>query len=280
MRLIVNVDDAGLHPAVARSVAVLAQLGAVTSTTLMVNGPDARAAAKLVEQGIGVGVHLNILRGRPLGTARQVSTLIGADGLFLGSYSRLLGRYLAGRLALVEVENEWFRQIEQARALGVDPTHLDSEKHLHALPGLLACAARVARRCNIRRLRRPRELPTLRCSVGSVRVWMLQLCALAAGRAPGVFQPDALWGVAAQGRALAASSLLRNLRALGRRGQGVVEVCCHPGLPLAGDPPLTAELGAMRVAAQWADEHAALAAASWRQILSLPGCSGVHYGQL
>ena len=98
MRVIVNVDDLGLHPAVRRAVEDLFRAGAVTSATLLVNGPDAAAAARI--QGPGLGVHLNILRGKPLLPPSEIPSLVGPDGLFLGDYAALFRRYVTGRPAV------------------------------------------------------------------------------------------------------------------------------------------------------------------------------------
>ena len=64
MRLVVNVDDVGLHPAVQRAVERTAAAGIVTSASVMANAPWVREARRL--SGIGLGVHLNILREKLL----------------------------------------------------------------------------------------------------------------------------------------------------------------------------------------------------------------------
>lgn len=63
MRLVVNVDDVGLHPAVQRAVEACAAEGIVTSASVLANGPYVRDARSLT--GIGLGAHLNLLRGDP-----------------------------------------------------------------------------------------------------------------------------------------------------------------------------------------------------------------------
>ena len=79
-RLIVNVDDLGLHPAVRRAVEACAAQGTVTSASVLANGPDQDAVRPY--PGLTLGAHLNILRGAPLSPPREVASLVGENGLF------------------------------------------------------------------------------------------------------------------------------------------------------------------------------------------------------
>lgn len=283
MRVVVNVDDLGLHPAVRRAVEDLAGLSRVTSATLLVNGPDAAAAAKLSSTSagsIGIGVHLNILRGRPESPAHEIPGLLRADGLFLGDYVALFKRYLARAFTPTDVEREWTRQVERALELGVRPTHLDSEKHIHVWPGLFETACRVAVRFGIGWVRRPVERVALvRWDQGGVRARILNTFALAhqLPGASGVAHPHSVFGVADQGPNLLPGRLAEYMK---RVRPDVLELVCHPGAPLPGDPPLPPEYGPMRIAGQWLAERDALAAQGWEQVLQEAGASLAHYGQL
>lgn len=283
MRVVVNVDDLGLHPAVRRAVEDLAGLSRVTSATLLVNGPDAKAAARLSSTSagsLGVGVHLNILRGRPESPARELPGLVRADGLFLGDYVALFKRYLARAFTITDVEREWTRQVERALELGVAPTHLDSEKHIHVWPGLFEAASRVAARFGIGWVRRPVERVALaRWDKGALRARILNTFALAhqLPGAPGVAHPHSVFGVADQGADLLPSRLAEYMK---RVRPDVLEVVCHPGAPMQGDPPLPPEYGPMRIAGQWTLERDALAASGWREALAEAGAQLAHYGQL
>lgn len=276
MFVIVNVDDLGLHPAVRRAVAGLSERGIVTSSTLLANGPDLEASAGI--GGVGLGVHMNVLRGRPVLQPRLVSSLVGEDDLFLGDYGRLFARYLAGRVDLRQVEAEWAAQIERILDLGVRPTHLDSEKHIHAWPGMMLVACRLASRYGIRWVRRPRECGSLlRLDKGGLRTKFLNVCSLLQKRPSEVAWPDRLWGIADQGERLLPDAFKAYMAGSGDR---VVEICCHPGDPLPDDPPLPREFGAMRVGAQWRIEYDRLADARWSDVLRELDARLVHYGQI
>ena len=286
MFVVANVDDLGLHPAVRRAVEDLAGLSRVSSATLLVNGPDAAAGARLgtTSRGsIGVGVHLNILRGRPESPAHEIAGLLRPDGLFLGDYVALFKRYLARAFTPTDAEREWTRQVERALDLGLAPTHLDSEKHIHVWPGLFEAACRVAARFGIGWVRRPVELVhPARWDKGGRRARILNTFAVwhklpGALGLSGVACPKCVFGIADQGTDLLPQRLGAYMK---RVRPDVLEVVCHPGAAIATDGPLPAEYGPMRIAGQWQDERDALAAPGWGRVLRESGARLAHYGQL
>jgi predicted glycoside hydrolase/deacetylase ChbG (UPF0249 family) len=282
MLVVVNVDDLGLHAAVRRAVEDLAALSRVSSATLLVNAPDAPAAARL-SGSIGVGVHLNILRGSPMSPPAEIPGLLDGGGLFLGDYAELFRRYVLRAFTPRDVEREWTRQVERALELGVKPTHVDSEKHIHAWPGLFEAACRVARRFGIGWVRRPLERVALtRWDKGALRARVLQTFCFGHNLpGPGVSCPDCVFGVADQGADLLPERLAAYMKRVRPR---VLEVVCHPGAPLPqeldGAGPLPPEYGKMRIAGQWSVERDALAAPGWPEALAAHGARLAHYGQI
>jgi predicted glycoside hydrolase/deacetylase ChbG (UPF0249 family) len=133
-RLIINADDLGYDPAVSAGIVQAMRAGVVTSATLMVNLPhsaDGAAAA----QGLAVGLHLNLARGRPL--SRSFPQGLLQDGEF--DEARVV------RLPTAVVKDEVRAQIERGEALlGRPLTHLDVHRHLHRHPGILEGVASVA----------------------------------------------------------------------------------------------------------------------------------------
>lgn len=143
--LIVNADDFGLNAAATDGIIDSHVAGSVTSTTLMVNAPDAERAATLAQQhpGLGVGLHFNLTWGRPLSPPDTVPALLASDGTFL-SRSALARRLMTRRVPLVQVACELQAQAERIAALGVSATHVDSHQHVHGF-GVVFDA--VARHC-------------------------------------------------------------------------------------------------------------------------------------
>src|SRR5262249_5673652 len=92
-KLVVNVDDFGLHPAVSRFISRAIERSAITSASVLANGAslnDVRAMNNARElTKVGLGAHLNVLRGQPLSPFNEVRTLIGQNGAFRGSFVSL-----------------------------------------------------------------------------------------------------------------------------------------------------------------------------------------------
>lgn len=130
--LIVNADDYGLAASVSAGIRQAHLQGIVTSTTVMMNMPDAAPALRLAQElcpNLGLGVHLNLTAGAPLLPASQLPGLLrlGEDGRFPPEPAL---RAAAAHLPIAEVTAEWRGQIERFIHLtGRAPDHLDSHHH-------------------------------------------------------------------------------------------------------------------------------------------------------
>lgn len=281
MKIIVNVDDAGVHPGVARAVETLANKGVVTSTSLVANGPDVEGAAGL--DCIGLGVHLDILRGRPVGHWQDRKTLVDENGMFLGSPTQLFKRYVMGKLDHGHVEKEWAAQIERVLDLGVKPTHLTSQGHVHAWPTLTRMAGDLATRYNIRWIRKPEECSELtRLDIGGLQTKFLKVCGLFSRDTEEVSWPDLIWGIADQGSALQPESFLEYMKRSKEKLEvvDIVEICCRPGLMSAGDPPISNVYGPTNISATWRAEFESLSNPAWLDVFAELGADMVGFGDL
>lgn len=280
MRIVVNVDDAGLHPAVNRAAAELAKAGTVSSASVVANGKHVREAASM--QGLGLGVHLNILRGRPLGDPDELNTLVDEDGMFLADYPRLFMRYVTGRVDPEQVYKEWCLQVQRLLDLGMKPDHIDSEKHVHAWPTLMDVAGRVARRFGIRHMRKPLECGKLmRLDRGMARVRFLNVCSFFQKQPEDIITPDSLWGISDQGNRLTPQRFAAHVRGYGlNTPDTVVEICCHPGNARPEDGELDSDYGRMRVDSQWKAEYESLSSHEWKDVFAQLGATVVRFGDL
>src|SRR5712671_1792841 len=110
-RLIVNADDLGYDPEIDRGILEAHARGLVTSATAMVDTSFASTALRAAPPSLRLGLHA----------------------------------VLDPALPRAQAEAELLRQIARFAALrGAPPTHLDSHKHHHARPELLAAFAAVA----------------------------------------------------------------------------------------------------------------------------------------
>jgi chitin disaccharide deacetylase len=227
----------GLTPGVNRAIVECHTRGIVTSATLMANMPafaDAVAQAR-AHPSLGVGLHFNIVEGRPVALSSRVGSLLNARGEFLGTGAALLRRAVLGRLRTEDVIVELRAQIEKALAAGLRLTHVDSHKHVHALPPIAAAMARTIGDYGIRAMRTPREHARFGPGFGASPLFMQRAGAFAlaqlcrpgevAQRQQGVKTPDAFHGVAQTGYWTKAWLLDRIVRL----PAGVNELMCHPG---------------------------------------------------
>jgi chitin disaccharide deacetylase len=84
MKLIVNADDFGLSRGINRGIIQSHEYGIVTSASLFANGPAFDDALEKITTcpKLGVGVHLNVLRGAPVAESNHLSH-ITRKGFFL-----------------------------------------------------------------------------------------------------------------------------------------------------------------------------------------------------
>ena len=129
-RLIINSDDYGRTPNIARGIRASHLRGVVTSTTCMMNIPTTAGDVMMAQRetpALGMGVHLVLTMGNPISPPDAVASLVDENGHFF-KYAPLV-EHLAG-IRIEEVEQEWRAQIEAfIRAAGRKPTHLDSHHH-------------------------------------------------------------------------------------------------------------------------------------------------------
>lgn len=127
--LVVNADDYGMAASVSAGIRQAHLGGIVTSTTVMMNMPDAESAVRQAPPTLGVGVHLNITEGVPILPASQLPHLLSlSDGVQFADMDTVFNH--AHDLPVAEITAEWRAQIERYRAIsGRNPDHLDSHHH-------------------------------------------------------------------------------------------------------------------------------------------------------
>lgn len=134
MKLIINGDDFGFSPGQNLGIIRAHEMGILTSTTAMANGPYLKEALAAAESfpSLGIGVHLVIDWGKPVLLAESLPSLVDEKGDF-----RKHEEHLPITINPEELMKEWSAQIERLMDLGVKPTHLDGHHHLHLHPDLL-----------------------------------------------------------------------------------------------------------------------------------------------
>lgn len=226
-----NADDFGLSPGVTRGILEAHAAGVVSSVSVLVNAPgweNAMAALQAAGSGLSVGLHLNLTAGAPVSPARS---LVDARTGCFPSLTTLVARVLTGRIAASDVAAECAAQLERLRAVGVAVTHIDSHRHVHALPGVWRAVVATARARDVRVVRVPLE--PLAPNPRQWRALPKRLAIAAAWRlaARGVTAPhhaDHFRGLSMQGGPAFRAGLLA---LLDRLPGGTTELMVHPGYP-------------------------------------------------
>ena len=245
--LVINADDLGFAPGVNRGIVEAHEAGTLSSASMMVTTPAFGEAVDLVRSRVprlGVGLHLNLIAGRPLAT---VPTLADPRTGAFYPLGDLASRALTGRVDPADVRRECDAQLAALISAGIRPTHLDSHRHAHALPGVLAPVVASAIAAGVRTVRRPLDRPGTTDPIASAKMLVLH----AAWR-------GAVAGVDAAGRALLARSPrfrgialqgapdveARLLALLDRLPAAPTEIMLHPGYDdavLAAQDPYRSE---------------------------------------
>lgn len=242
-KLIVNADDFGLTAGVNEAILDGHLRGVISSASLLANG-EAFESAVLLARGaprLGVGVHLNLTEGKPLASPEAVPSLIDRQGFFSRNPASLWLARSFHRVNPSEIERECRTQIEKVLAAGIEPTHIDSHKHVHAMPFLGRMVIGLAREYGIPAVRRVAEtLAALGCVVrrypAGAPVVLRQFVtsralAIASERATAqmerfaVASPTHFCGLTATG--FLDETVLGEI--IARIPEGVSELMCHPG---------------------------------------------------
>jgi chitin disaccharide deacetylase len=241
-RLIVNADDFGMTAGVNRGIVESHVGGVVSSATLMANGPrfDEAVALARLNPNLSIGCHVVLVDGKPVSPPDTVDTLLAIRSAepdkFYSSLSGFAARAMLGGFDRDQLVAEVTAQIRKIQATGLQVTHLDSHKHAHVFPEILAAMLRAARICGVRAIRNP-IVPTLPAKLfkGKRELWkrygqvrMLHTFSkhfLQRTKRAGLLTPDGVIGVIETG-SVESSLLLQTIASL---SEGTWELVCHPG---------------------------------------------------
>jgi predicted glycoside hydrolase/deacetylase ChbG (UPF0249 family) len=254
-RLILNADDFGLTRGINRAIAELHSAGALTSATLMANGPAFDDAVRIAraQPSLGIGCHVVLIDGLPLSPPETIPTLLGPDGKsFRRSLTDFFAAVLIGKVSEAEIFREAQAQITRIQQQGIALTHLDTHKHTHILPRVARPLLAVAERAGIPAIRNPfeprwssaiGENPFLRRvllrSFGYLQPLFAALPQIRSGR---IRTTRGTLGISATG-SLNPTSLAAILSAI---PEGTWELVCHPGYSDRDLDALTTRLRASR----------------------------------
>jgi chitin disaccharide deacetylase len=242
-QLIVSADDFGLTERINQAILIAHREGVVTSASLMVNGQAMESAASIAKQhaSLDVGLHLNLTEGQSVSSPDAIPSLANQAGFLYDHPFKLWVALRRGDVRPSDVEVESRAQLQKALDSGVEITHVDGHKHVHAVPLVLDFIRRIAPAYGVKAVRSTIErTPCLVSFVrrnGAARYQVIKqyLSGLAVSNAfwmtrrrrglNGLVTPSWFYGVTQTGflDADAFADIIRDLP------PGVSEVMCHPG---------------------------------------------------
>jgi predicted glycoside hydrolase/deacetylase ChbG (UPF0249 family) len=280
-KLIVNADDFGLDGGINEGIILAHQKGILTSATIMANMPGFSQAVELAgrNERLGVGIHLNALRGQPLSSPSRVPSLLNADGCFWSDVFVFLRKLISGRIRPEQVEAEWRAHVEKVLETGIKPTHLDSEKHLHAVPSLFKIACRLAKDFRVPRVRFIHEYCLSPSPAQSLKSWGISLsCTFMKKKIQesGIITTDHFSGICRSGR----MTVRAWKKVLARLKDGVTEVMVHPGFRTEEVEESQKQRGSYYIHKNRERELRALLDSEVKACLQAQGIQLIHFGDL
>ena len=288
-KLIVTADDFGLTERVNEAIRHAHQKGIVTSASLMANGRAFESAAAIAhaEPGLDCGLHLNLTEGPSVADASTIPSLANMDGFIYHHPADLWIALWTGRVQTADIERETRAQLGKAVTAGVDISHIDGHKHVHAVRPVLEAVLRVASEFGVKAIRStteaaPELLSVLRRNMaaasGVVKQYVSARVLSALHRASartlsrhGVITPSRFYGVTQTGFLDfdVVATVIRRLPA------GVSELMCHPGY-------VDADLKATptRLLSQRESELGLLTSSKLRQLIEIENVQLVGYKDL
>jgi hopanoid biosynthesis associated protein HpnK len=158
-RLIICADDFGADPAVNDAVEIAHRHGILTTASLMVAASatnDAVARARLLPD-LRVGLHLDLIEGRPAAPPDTVATLVGRDGRFDPRMGRAGLRFFFRPEARRDLAREIRAQFEAFRATGLRLDHVNGHKHIQLHPTVSRLVIAIGREYGLQAMRLPAE---------------------------------------------------------------------------------------------------------------------------
>ncbi|MEM5344365.1 hopanoid biosynthesis-associated protein HpnK [Paraburkholderia azotifigens] len=227
--LIVTADDFGLHTRINEAVERAHLHGILTSASLMVSAPASADAVHRARQypSLRVGLHIVLADGVPMLASHLVPALVDRHGRLGDRMVRDGFRFFLLPEVRRQLKAEIRAQFQAFARTGLTLDHVNTHKHFHLHPTVLALIIEVGSEYGLNAMRLPYE----HGAPAWIRPWMARVRKQLDNA--GIAHNDYVIGMSQTGNMDEAALLA----ALARLPQGVGEIYCHPAV--AGEGPVT-----------------------------------------
>ncbi len=170
-----HADDYGISPAQSERILNCHKKGALNGVSIMPNSDSLEACMELLspfQKDVAVTIHLNLIEGCALCSAREIPLLTEENGIFRATFGNLLlHSFLPDRNAYREQLKKEIRAQIQTAASFLEkgaPLRLDGHAHYHMIPVVFDALMDVIREehLEVSYIRIPREHPVLYLRAG------------------------------------------------------------------------------------------------------------------
>lgn len=232
--LIVTADDFGVDVAVNEAVERGHREGILTAASLMVAGKAAADAVDRVRRmpGLGVGLHLVLVEGRPTLPPERVSRLVDRTGNFRTDMVRSAISMTFNPEARRQLAAEIEAQFAAFTATGLPLDHVNAHKHFHLHPIIAGLILKIGKRYGLKAARAPVEPRAVLKAIepdqpahrDPATIWAKFVRSRL--RSAGIAAPDQVFGLAWSGQMTPA----RVAGLIERLPPGVTEIYVHPAI--------------------------------------------------
>ncbi|ACC70367.1 hopanoid biosynthesis-associated protein HpnK [Paraburkholderia phymatum] len=227
--LIVTADDFGLHPRINEAVERAHLHGILTSASLMVAAAASADAVHRARQypSLRVGLHIVLADGVPMLATHLIPALVDGHGRLGDRMVRDGFRFFLLPEVRRQLKAEIRAQFQAFARTGLKLDHVNTHKHFHLHPTVLALIIEVGSEYGLNAMRLPYE----RGAPAWIRPWIARVRKQLDNA--GIAHNDYIIGMSQTGHMDEAALLA----ALARLPEGVGEIYCHPAVP--GEGPIT-----------------------------------------
>ena len=134
-KFIITADDFGLSDSVNRGIIGAFHRGLISSASILINQPFTSQAVEFwhASSNLGLGLHVNLTRGKSLLTQKEFSTEIIKDS----------------SVSLDQIKQEILTQLLTAKQLNLNIDHLDFHHHLEENPVIMQALQEISKSENL-----------------------------------------------------------------------------------------------------------------------------------